>query len=145
MGNKVIAVSILCGMIISCMTTSGSLMSHNDNKYFKESPTIVITEDECFLRWRYSSEGMIFYMIAESNIVNDKLIFNVSGTTSTGNPSGRRHLQGIRDEAKKKLAMNGGAYWKEPDGTLVQLNVEKISKADQVYLREWEIKNVEPR
>jgi hypothetical protein len=96
----------------------------NDTAYFAESPVIVIQDNHYSLRWKYGSMG--FFFEPSSRVVNGQLHFSLRGTSSSGSLAGKYQDLPITDSQKVKALETGGAFWLEPSGTNVQLQIERL-------------------
>ena len=101
----------------------------NDEYYFSESPKIVTKENRYFLRFRYSDaeNAWGFYMFTESIMKEDKVIFYIPATTSTGDKRGRLQFEEIISEGKIDFIKKGAVFW-EVEGKLTPLMIEVMSE-----------------
>jgi len=113
------------------------MISVYDNNYFSGTPGIIIFHDQYFLKFRYSSdEGLHFFMITNSKIENNKLIFYISATSSSGEMTGKTQYEEIIQNDKISLINRSLVFWEEPDGKLVSIRVVKNGNCDiQNYLK----------
>jgi hypothetical protein len=66
---------------------------------------------------------MGFYFQPSSRISGGKLVFSLNATSSTGAAAGKfGELSIVQDEQIRALK-ESGAYWLEPDGSEVQLQI----------------------
>lgn len=96
----------------------------NDTAYFMESPHIVARPNEYSLRWRYGTWG--FFFEPSSKIVDGSLLFALQATSSSGSLKGRYGEIPIRDAKRVHALESGGAFWIEPDGRRVRLEVKRL-------------------
>lgn len=101
----------------------GPGFSMTDPAYFSEQPRIVFRAGTYSLRWRYGTAG--FFYQPESKVVDDKLLFALRGTSSSGRMTGRYGELAITDPKRIRALQSGGAYWLEPDGRKVPLEVRR--------------------
>jgi hypothetical protein len=134
--------TFLIFFVVGCSSTQ-SISFHVDNKYFKESPLIVHTESRFFLKFVYSdSENASgFAMYTESNIENDSLIFYLPVTTSSFNMRGKTQYEEITSDEKIKIIAEGNVFWKQPDNSLVRMNVELSSKSSNLFVSDRQKKH----
>ena len=96
-----------------------------DGELFEERPIIVIEEGKYFMEWTQGEWPYAFF--PTTRIKEEKVIFYVSVTTSSGNRTGQLNRQEIKKmKYIEKILMNQ-AFWKEPDGSLVKLEIERRS------------------
>jgi hypothetical protein len=121
--NALLAVSIAFGsmLVVSCGRPGGGY-SLDDPNYFAERPYVVGGADQYSLCWRYGTMG--FFFQPSSRIVNGKLVFALHGTSSSGTLTGRHGKALISDPHAVDALHSGGAFWLEPDGTEVKLDVQ---------------------
>jgi hypothetical protein len=134
--------SVLCSFYsmlliqFNCITSKG-MISVYDNNYFSDTPGIIICHDQYYLKFRYSNdEGLHFFMITNSKIENNKLIFYISATSSSGEMTGKTQYEEIIQNDKISLINRSLVFWEEPDGKLVSIRVVKNGNCDiQNYLK----------
>lgn len=112
-------------LLTSCASDRSSV-SMDDAAIFMDRPKIVETGGGWFLSYRYAKHA--FLMSVDSGIENGRLVFYVSGLTSTGSPGGRTVRKRIQDTDKIALIKGNRAFWKEPDGSLVRMNIVKTEE-----------------
>ena len=127
---------IICVGLALSLAFSGCspscIASVNDPGWFKEGPKMVTRDGRYFFRFRYSEHPdsrFAFFMMAWSTIRNDKLIFYIPVTTSSGNCKGRLQFEEIVSQDKLSLAKKGSVYWMEPDGTLIPLEIKPMEES----------------
>jgi hypothetical protein len=120
-------------MIFVGCTSTKSITSHNNIKYFKESPSIVSYQTRYFLRFVYSDESSAFFMMCESKVKNDSLIYYLPVTTSSGNLSGKPQFQEIIKENEIDIIKKKKIFWEEPDGSHVPMTIEQL-KDEEIKL-----------
>jgi hypothetical protein len=106
-----------------CGLRFGPGYSMNDGHYFAETPRIVVKGDSHVLRWRYGDAG--FFFLPSSKVLDDKLLFALQGTSSSGSLAGQYGELAIDDTKQVRALETGGAFWVEPDGRKVPLEVVK--------------------
>src|SRR5690606_28473472 len=92
--KNIFCLIIILVTVTGCVSTK-SISSYNDKTYFKESPKIVSYKDRYFLRFVYPNDTFAFFMMCESKINADTLIYYLPITTSSGNLRGKIQLQEI--------------------------------------------------
>ena len=112
--------------IIGCVSPG---ISMHDLGIFSESPKIVTHDGRYFLRFRYGNDERVFYFITWSNIKNEKLIFYVPATSSSGDPRGRVQFEEIADKGKIDYIRRGEVYWEEPSGDLIPLKIDSMKES----------------
>jgi hypothetical protein len=110
---------LLLGLIAGC----GSV-SITDTEYFLESPYILQRADGYFLRWRYGTAGASFE--PKAKIVEGELEFSFFGSPKTGFRSGEFDEFPIKNVEQVEALKSGGAFWKQPDGSRVRLDVRNF-------------------
>jgi hypothetical protein len=115
-------VCLLC-LVAGCGNQRSSY-SLNDAEYFAEPPIIVVQSNSYNLRWKYGSMG--FYFEPECKIANGQLHFLLRATSSSGSLAGKYQDVPITDGKKLKALETGGAFWLEPSGTNVQLEIRRL-------------------
>ena len=115
-----LGLGILAGCCAYCF---GPGFSMSDPQYFSESPYIVVKPDGYCLRWRYGKWG--FYFSPESRVRDGQLVFALQATTSTGSARGRYGEVAITDPKRIHALETGGAFWLEPDGRKIPLEVRR--------------------
>jgi len=113
-------------LLAGCGALFGPGFSMHDKEYFSESPHIVVrTNTNAYsLRWRYG--GMGFFFQPSSKIVSGQLLFSLQATSSSGSLNGRYGEIPIADPKQIQTLQSGGAYWLEPDGRKIRLEVRKL-------------------
>jgi hypothetical protein len=112
-----------CGLLAGCVAF-GPGVSMTNPRYFSESPYIVARADGYSLCWRYGTLGFYFY--PESRVMNDQLVFSLQGTSSTGSTAGKYGEMPLTGSGRIHALESGGAFWHEPDGGKVQLEVRRM-------------------
>lgn len=121
-------------LILSGCVSSSSIASLNDRDYFKESPKIVTYEGRYFMRFVYPDpEGFVFFMMADSKVNNDSLIYYLPVTTSSGNMRGRVQFQETVKANEIEIIKKNRVFWEEPNGSLVAMDVGQL-KAEEIGL-----------
>jgi hypothetical protein len=101
----------------------GPGLSMTDPQYFSEPPYIVAKPDGYSLRWRYGTWPFYFY--PESRVRDGQLVFALRGSSSTGSASGKYGEVAITGSGRIHALESAGAFWLEPDGRKIQLEVRK--------------------
>src|SRR5436190_21534663 len=115
---------LVLGLLAGCTGFRfGPGFSMTDPGYFSESPHIVAKADGYSLRWRYGRWGFLFR--PESKVVDDQLLFALQVTSSSGSLSGRYGELPITDPKRIRVLERGGAFWLEPDGRKIPLEVRR--------------------
>jgi hypothetical protein len=104
----------------------GPGFSMNDPGLFSEPPHIVAGPQGYSLRWRYGTAG--FFFRPDSKVVDGKLLFALQATSSSGSLTGRYGELRITDPKRIQALKSGGAFWLEPDGRKVRLEVLKAKE-----------------
>ena len=99
----------------------GPGFSMSDPAYFSEPPYIAATPGGYSLRWRYGTWG--FFFRPDSKVVDGQLLFALQVTTSSGNM--RYGELPIKRPEHIRALETAGAYWLEPNGDKVRLEVRK--------------------
>ena len=112
-------------IVASCGRGIGPGYSMHDELYFEESPHIVMQTQAgsaaYALRWTYGSLG--FFFQPEATVIDGRLYFSLQGTSSSGALSGHNAEIPITDRIQIEALERAGAYWLEPDGTKVRLEL----------------------
>lgn len=124
--RNILCIIIALMSVVAC-TSSRSISSLNNKSYFKESPSIVSYQTRYFLRFVYSDESFAFFMMCESKLKNDSLVFYLPVTTSSGDLRGKTQFQEIIKENEIDIINKKKVFWEEPDGSYVSMEVEIIS------------------
>jgi hypothetical protein len=124
------AVSIAFGAILaaSCVRAGGGY-SLDDPNYFAQRPYVIGGADQYSLCWRYGTMG--FFFQPSSRIVNGKLVFALHGTSSSGALTGRYGKVMISGPDAVGALHSGGAFWLEPDGPEVKLDVQSSGNCSE--------------
>jgi hypothetical protein len=111
-----------------CNSSSDSGYSMYNEGLFEESPHVVmrtITDSANYaLRWKYGSMG--FYFHPEASVIDGQLCFSLQGTTSSGAVAGEKAEIAIADRKQIEALERHGAYWLEPNGKRVRLEVRTL-------------------
>ena len=117
---------LLFALLLSCGCVGNHFrpgFSMTDPQYFSELPYIIAKPEGYSLRWRYGLRSFYFY--PRSKVVGGQLLFALQATTSTGSPGGR-YVELPITGSKRILALeSGGAFWLEPGGRKVKLEVRR--------------------
>ncbi|HTI72594.1 MAG TPA: hypothetical protein VMF06_21645 [Candidatus Limnocylindria bacterium] len=97
--------------------------SMTDPEYFSEPPRIVAKPEGYSIRWRYDRMG--FFFQPESKVVEGQLLFALQATSSSGSLSGRYGESPISGPKRLYALESGGAFWLEPDGRKIRLEVTR--------------------
>ena len=112
----------------SCGFGFGPGASMYNEGLFEESPHIVMrstTRTASYaLRWTYGSQG--FYFRPEAKVIHGQLCFSLQATSSSGNLSGQKAEIAITDRRQIEAIERHGAFWLEPNGEKVRLEVKKL-------------------
>lgn len=125
-GSLVPSLSLLLavGFLFGCASYRfGPGFSMTDPGYFSESPHIVAMPGGYNLRWRYGRWG--FFFQPESKVVAGQLLFALRATSSSGALTGRYGELPITDPKRIHALESGGAFWLEPGGRKIQLEVRR--------------------
>jgi hypothetical protein len=115
---------LVFGVFAGCATFRfGPGFSMTDPGYFSEPPHIVARPDSYSLAWHYGAWG--FFFQPELRIVEGQLLFALQATSSNGALSGRYGELPITDVKHVHALESGGAFWLEPDGRKVRLEVRR--------------------
>ena len=110
--------------VVACASNRfGAGFSMTDPGYFSEAPHIVATTEGYSLRWRYGTWG--FFFQPESQVATGQLLFALQTTASSGSLSGREGALLITDPKQIHALERGGAFWLEPDGRRVRLELKR--------------------
>jgi hypothetical protein len=127
-------VLIFAFALVAC-STQRSVMSFSDRSYFKEPPKIVTKGDKYYLRFVYTDQGSFaYFMMTESRVKEDRVIFFIPSTTSSGKKHGEVQYEAIENNEKIRLIREKRAFWVNPDETTVTLRVEPLDEED---FNEW--------
>ena len=106
-------------MLAACVDNAA--ISSRDDRFFSEPPYIAARTGGYSLNWRHGSPGCIFF--PESKVVDGELQFSLLATTSTGCIPGREGSMPITQLEQVRALESKGAYWLEPDGGKLKLEV----------------------
>ena len=98
----------------------------HDQNHFMEPPRVVATGDRFFLTFTYGSMG--FFFEPEYRIDDGKLVFFLSGTSSSGHLTGTSKEIEVIEAKAKDLVRLGQVFWEEPGRVLVPLQVLRASR-----------------
>ncbi len=127
--KNIFCLIIVLVTVTGCVSTK-SISSYNDKTYFKESPKIVSYKDRYFLRFVYPDDTFAFFMMCESKINADTLIYYLPVTTSSGNLRGKIQFQEIFKANEIEIIKKKNVYWEEPDGSLVVMPIEQLNNKE---------------
>jgi hypothetical protein len=125
MKKPLLLLAVVALLVSGCGFFFGPGYSSRDTAYFAEPPIIVKSGEQYALRWRYGSWG--FYFNPRYEVRKGALWFSLQGTSSSGNLKGREAEMPIEGEGAIEALKKGGAFWWEPDGTLLPLEVRETS------------------
>lgn len=117
--------AIVLLVLSGCGFFFGAGYSCKDPQYFAAPPVVVKNEGRYVLRWRYGAMG--FYFAPRYRIRDDRLVFSLQGTSSSGNVSGKEQEMLIEGDRAIAALKKGGAFWWEPDGSVVPLAIQEIN------------------
>jgi hypothetical protein len=124
---KLTLILILLLMIAGCASAS---ISMNDQDLLMESPKIVTKQGMYFIRFRYAeSPSFVFYMMTWSKIRDNKLIFYIPVTSSSGDLRGVVQFEEIVSPKKIDLIKKDLVFWQEPDKKLIPLEIDTMKKS----------------
>ena len=110
---------LLLILITGCIS-----VSLTDTEYFLEAPCILERADGSVLRWRYGKAGASFE--PKAKVVDGRLEFSFPGSPKDGFRSGEYDELPISNPEQLEALKTGGAYWVQPDGSRVRLDVRKF-------------------
>jgi len=102
-------------------------ISMTDKDYFMEPPYIAATPDGYNLRWRYGTSGSSF--LPSYKAVNGRLLLGVSGKPTSDQLAGQYGSLPITCDICVHALQQGGAFWVEPNGRQVRLEVKRVLTA----------------
>jgi hypothetical protein len=105
--------------IVACVYSPG--LSTRDERFFSERPYIAAKTGGYALNWRYGSLGCVFF--PEGKVVDGELQFRLPATTSTGCIPRREASMPITKPEEVRALESKGAYWLEPDGSRLKLDI----------------------
>lgn len=107
------------------MTAGCSLPGYSirDKNYFSEQPYISVSDGHYALIFRYGRLGCAF--TPESNVVNGELHFKLLATTSSNCVPGQLDSMPIIKPEQIQALEKHGAFWLEPDGSKLWLEVRQ--------------------
>lgn len=108
----------IAALLLGCATASWSLF---DKEMFEEAPYIVKRDNAYYLRFKYGKRSFLAY--TKSVVKDDKAIFFLPVTTSTGSPFGRFQEERIESPQKIEAILKGHVFWQEPPGELIKLPI----------------------
>jgi hypothetical protein len=112
----------------SCGYPSGGY-SLDDPHYFSARPYVIGSAGQYSLCWKYGTVG--FFFRPSSHILKEKLVFALHATSSSGALAGRYGETPISDLDALDALHKGGAFWLEPDGSEVPLNIQSPGKCEE--------------
>jgi hypothetical protein len=112
---------IIALLIVSGCSTSG--FSASDKYYFAAPPYISSASGQYSINWQYGRMGCAFF--PEAKVVKGELLFSLHATTSSGCSPGRKDSMPINKPAHIQALQSAGAFWQEPDGTKLRLEVRQ--------------------
>ena len=123
---------IFIGFVVTlgCAPAVRSIASFDDKKFFDESPSIVYHQDRCFLRFVYTTKSFAHFMMCESKIKNDSLLYYLPVTSSSGDRRGQIQFQEVVGENEVQIIKKGKVFWKEPNGNFVLMKVEQVKTVE---------------
>jgi len=86
-----------------------------------ERPYLVKESSRYLMKWKYGEMG--FYFTPKCNVVDSTLFCSLQKTSSSGSRTGKPGEITISDSDQIKALETGGAYWLEPDGKKLKLEV----------------------
>jgi len=95
--------------------------SINDSRIFTQPPAIVLRDNNYFIEFKYGKNS--FYFDIASKIQDNKIIFYLPVTTSSGNMHGKLHSDKITDPIIISLIEQGQVFWEEPNGKLIPIMI----------------------
>jgi hypothetical protein len=126
---------IFCATALGACSSQRSIMSFSDRSYFKEPPNIVTKDDRYYLRFVYTDQGSFaYFMMTQSKVRENKVVFFIPSTTSSGKKHGDVQYEEIRNEDKIKLIREKRAFWINPDKTMITL---RIAPLDEEEFNKW--------
>lgn len=124
MGWVLTALLLGPGLLVGCGSFGfGPGYSMRDPGYFSEFPHIVSRTNGYCLRWRYGTWG--FHFRPESKVVDGRLLFALQATSSSGSRRDRYDEMAIVARREIQALENGGAFWLEPNGRKIQLEIKR--------------------
>ncbi len=124
--NTKAPLALILIFLAAAATLAAGRISLDDPMYFEERPRMVEEGGKYFFEWVYGEWGFAFF--PKLKLKGEKAVFFLSATTSSGQLRGRRVRNEIRKRRALKLIREGEAYWEEPGGNLVKLEVVSVPK-----------------
>jgi hypothetical protein len=117
--------------VLGACASQRSVMSFSDRSYFKDPPKIVAKDDRYYLRFVYTDQGSFaYFMMTQSKVREDKVVFFIRSTTSSGKKHGEVQYEEIRADEKIRLIREKMAYWINPDEKLITLRIEPLDEEE---------------
>ncbi|MEN9361075.1 MAG: hypothetical protein RL095_2610 [Verrucomicrobiota bacterium] len=108
---------------ISCQNTQSLVPFESDAHYFSESPFIQREGEGYTVQWRYGEWE--FYFRPTRAVVNGQLHLWVQVSTSTGDARGKMGSIKIEDTDEIHALETGGAFWINPDGSKIAMEIRR--------------------
>ena len=105
----------------------GPGMSSRSEALFSTPPVIVRRAGGYALSWSYGTAG--FFFQPGYKALDGRLVFSLQGSSSSGSLAGRRVELAIEGVEELAALEHGGAFWWEPDGSLLELAVVDAAPA----------------
>ena len=116
----IVLVSALLGGVSSSSLFQSSY-SLKDPNHFGDVPYVQSDESGASLRWTYGTIG--FFFSPESKVIDGRLVFALRATSSSGALAGKPGRRAIERKPELEALKTKGAYWREPNGREVKLEV----------------------
>ena len=111
----------LAALVTLVACASNPPISASDPAVFSEKPYIAAKAGSYWLTWRYGSTGCVLF--PERELISGALQFSLYVTTSSGCIPGREGSLPITRREEIQALEKNGAFWLEPDGTRLKLEI----------------------
>jgi hypothetical protein len=99
----------------------GPGFSSEDRGLFAGRPVVEHRGDRYFLTWTYGPQAFFFRPGYQAR--DGRLVVSLQGSSSSGHVAGRVDAVPIEGAANVQALQRGGAFWWEPDGRFVRLDI----------------------
>ncbi len=107
----------------ACVAGRESWVSCRDPSHFVAPPRLVRRGQTSLLTYRQGSYPFAFF--PSYAVADGRLVFRLGASSSSGSLAGRWREHRVEGAEELRALERGGAFWAEPDGTLVRLQVEQ--------------------
>jgi hypothetical protein len=120
--SKALAFLIVVPLLSGCIGWQfGPGFSARDTRYFATPPKIIEKSGGYVLAWTFGKNAFPF--VPRYRVKEGRAVFSVQGMSSAWPVDGRYHEMAITGHAVEAAIKKGEAFWWQPDGSFLRIEI----------------------